>query len=103
MKTQIIARGVAGFPPIVPTPGQAATPPGVAPRIRGGHQLPLLNHPGSPDSPLRVEAYHLTPGPVWVSIPPCVLGRVAEQAIRDTQGFCHISTDKSDRWLGGVA
>ena len=85
MKTQIIARGVAGFPPIVPTPGQAATPPGVAPRIRGGHQLPLLNHPGSPDSP------------------PCVLGRVAEQAIRDTQGFCHISTDKSDRWLGGVA
>jgi hypothetical protein len=28
---------------------------------------------------------------------------VAEAAIRQSQGFCHIPTDKRDRWVGGVA
>lgn len=36
-------------------------------------------------------------------IPPGVFGHVAEAAIRQSQGFCHIPSDKRDRWVGGAA
>ncbi|MBD2106710.1 hypothetical protein [Nodosilinea sp. FACHB-13] len=68
MNTQINARGGAGVnTPIVPTPEQTATPPGLAHGAGSALQLPLGFSEGNPDAPLRVapDLLYDAPGQRW--------------------------------------